>query len=102
MLLHDLPAHGHRYQRCVGFDAMNATYTVTYEMDQKLGTDYHERFKKFLLYVQENDLMVAGSHDRPQGRPQSSVPASRPIRTSSCMWSTRTTGASTSPARNAT
>ena len=25
------------YQRCVGFDAMNATYTVTYECDQALG-----------------------------------------------------------------
>lgn len=55
------------YQRCVGFDAMNATYTVTYEMDQKLGTDYHERFKKFLLYVQENDLMVAGAMTDPKG-----------------------------------
>lgn len=55
------------YQRCVGFDAMNATYTVTYEMDQKLGTSYHERFKKFLLYVQENDLMVAGAMTDPKG-----------------------------------
>lgn len=33
------------YQRCVGFDAMNATYTVTYEIDQAMGTDYHDRFK---------------------------------------------------------
>ena len=49
------------YQRCVGFDAMNATYTVTYEIDQAMGTNYHERFKKFLEYVQENDLMISGS-----------------------------------------
>ena len=49
------------YQRCVGFDAMNATYSVTYEVDQKYGTDYHERFKKFLKYVQDNDLMIAGA-----------------------------------------
>ena len=49
------------YQRCVGFDAMNATYTVTYECDQALGTDYHERFKKFLIQVQDNDWMVAGA-----------------------------------------
>ncbi|WP_130862604.1 4-hydroxyphenylacetate 3-hydroxylase family protein [Bacilliculturomica massiliensis] len=55
------------YQRCVGFDAMNTTYSVTYDMDQKLGTDYHERFKKFLLYVQENDLMVAGAMTDPKG-----------------------------------
>ena len=49
------------YQRCVGFDALNATYSVSYEIDQKYGTDYHERFKKFLVYVQDNDLMVAGA-----------------------------------------
>ena len=49
------------YQRCVGFDAMNATYSVTYEIDQKYGTEYHERFRKFLTYVQDNDLMVAGA-----------------------------------------
>ena len=49
------------YQRCVGFDAMNATYTVTYEIDQAMGTDYHDRFKKYLEYVQENGLMVSGS-----------------------------------------
>lgn len=55
------------YQRCVGFDAMNATYSVTYEMDKALGTEYHERFKKFLLYVQENDLMIAGAMTDPKG-----------------------------------
>ena len=49
------------YQRCVGFDAMNATYSVTYEIDQAMGTHYHERFKKYLEYVQENDLMIAGA-----------------------------------------
>ena len=49
------------YQRCVGFDALNATYSVTYEIDQKYGTDYHERFKKFLTYIQDNDLMLAGA-----------------------------------------
>ncbi len=49
------------YQRCVGFDAMNATYTVTYEIDQAMGTHYHDNFKKFLVYIQDNDLMVAGA-----------------------------------------
>lgn len=55
------------YQRCVGFDAMNSLYTVTYEMDQKLGTDYHERFKKYLLHIQETDNMVAGAMTDPKG-----------------------------------
>ncbi|MFH1092209.1 MAG: 4-hydroxyphenylacetate 3-hydroxylase family protein [Pseudomonadota bacterium] len=49
------------FQRCVGLDALNAVYNTTYEMDQKLGTSYHENFKKFLLHVQEHDLMSAGA-----------------------------------------
>ena len=55
------------YQRCVGFDAINALYSVTFEMDKKLGTDYHRRLKSFLEYWQENDLMVAGAMTDPKG-----------------------------------
>lgn len=29
------------FQRCVGFDGLNAVYSVSYEIDQKYGTDYH-------------------------------------------------------------
>lgn len=58
---------GSCYQRCVGWDAMNATYTVTFEMDKELGTDYHQRFRKYLEYIQENDLMVAGAMTDPKG-----------------------------------
>lgn len=49
------------FQRCVGFDAMNATYIVTHKIDQECGTHYHEQFIEYMKYVQENDLMIAGS-----------------------------------------
>jgi len=52
---------GSCFQRCVGLDAMNALYTTTFEMDQKLGTDYFERLKRFVLKVQEEDLMIGGA-----------------------------------------
>lgn len=55
------------FQRCVGMDAMNAVYSTTYDMDKKLGTDYHSRFLKFLEYVQENDLVVDGAMTDPKG-----------------------------------
>lgn len=55
------------FQRCVGFDALNALYSLTYDMDQDLKTEYHQRFKQYLLYIQENDLMVAGSMTDPKG-----------------------------------
>jgi 4-hydroxybutyryl-CoA dehydratase/vinylacetyl-CoA-Delta-isomerase len=45
-------------QRCMGTDALNALDVVTYDMDQACGTNYHERFEKYLLYSQENDLVA--------------------------------------------
>ena len=55
------------FQRCVGMDAFNATYSTTYEIDEKYGTHYHENFKKFLTYIQENDLIVDGAMTDPKG-----------------------------------
>jgi 4-hydroxybutyryl-CoA dehydratase/vinylacetyl-CoA-Delta-isomerase len=49
------------FQRCVGFDTANALYSVTYEMDKKSNTNYHERFKKYWIEVQNQDLMVDGA-----------------------------------------
>ena len=49
------------FQRCVGFDAANALYSVTYEMDKKYNTNYHERFKNYWIEVQNQDLMVDGA-----------------------------------------
>ncbi|MDR2603883.1 MAG: 4-hydroxyphenylacetate 3-hydroxylase family protein [Desulfovibrio sp.] len=58
---------GSCYQRCVGFDALNALYGTTFEMDKALGTRSHEKMKDFLLQVQENDWMVAGAMTDPKG-----------------------------------
>ena len=55
------------FQRCVGMDAVNAVDSVTFEMDKKLGTQYHERFLKFLLMMQEEDLTVDGAMTDPKG-----------------------------------
>ena len=48
------------FQRCVGWDALNTVYSVSYEIDQKYGTDYHERVCNYVKYIQKNDLMVVG------------------------------------------
>lgn len=55
------------FQRCVGMDAFNAVYSTTYECDKEHGTNYHENFKKFLAYSQENDLTVDGAMTDPKG-----------------------------------
>jgi 4-hydroxybutyryl-CoA dehydratase/vinylacetyl-CoA-Delta-isomerase len=49
------------FQRCVGWDALNAISSVTYELDQAKGTHYHKRFLDYLKYVQENDLVLNGA-----------------------------------------
>jgi 4-hydroxybutyryl-CoA dehydratase/vinylacetyl-CoA-Delta-isomerase len=56
-------------------DAINAVDSVTFEMDKKLGTHYHERFIKFLKMMQENDLTVDGAMTDPKG--DRSLPPSR-------------------------
>ena len=55
------------FQRCVGMDAINAVDSTTFEMDKKLGTNYHERFKKFLLKMQQEDWTVDGAMTDPKG-----------------------------------
>ena len=55
------------FQRCVGMDAFNSVFSTTYEIDEKYGTHYHENFKKFLTYVQDNDLTVDGAMTDPKG-----------------------------------
>ena len=55
------------FQRCVGMDAFNAVYSTTFEIDEKYGTAYHDRFVKFLEMVQEEDLTVDGAMTDPKG-----------------------------------
>lgn len=52
---------GSCFQRCVGWDALNALSSVTYEVDEAKGTDYYKRFMGYLSYVQENDLVCNGA-----------------------------------------
>ena len=49
------------FQRCVGMDAFNSLYSVTYEIDEKHGTPYHERLKTFLTEMQERNYVVGGA-----------------------------------------
>ena len=52
---------GSCFQRCVGMDTLNALSMVTYDIDQKYGTEYNKRFLKYLRYVQDEDLVCCGA-----------------------------------------
>ena len=46
-------------QRCMGVDALNAIYAVSYEADKENNeaSEYHENFKKWLIRFQNEDLV---------------------------------------------
>jgi 4-hydroxybutyryl-CoA dehydratase/vinylacetyl-CoA-Delta-isomerase len=65
------------FQRCVGFDGINAVYSVAYEIDEKLGTDYLQRFNRWLTHIQDENRMVVGAMTDPKGD-RSKGPADQP------------------------
>lgn len=58
---------GSCFQRCVGWDAMNAVYMTTFEIDQKYGTNYHQHFIEYLKMIQSTNQMVVGGMTDPKG-----------------------------------
>jgi len=47
--------------RCVGFNAINAMWATTYEIDKEMGTEYHKRLQTWLLDAQKRDITLAGA-----------------------------------------
>jgi 4-hydroxybutyryl-CoA dehydratase/vinylacetyl-CoA-Delta-isomerase len=70
-------ATGTCFQRCVGWDALNALESTTFEIDQALDTHYHDRFERYLRYVQEYDLVCNGAMTDVKG--DRSLPPSRQV-----------------------
>ena len=48
-------------------DAINAIDSVTFEMDRDNASNYHERFRAYLRFIQDNDLVVDGAMTDPKG-----------------------------------
>jgi 4-hydroxybutyryl-CoA dehydratase/vinylacetyl-CoA-Delta-isomerase len=55
------------FQRCVGMDALNAVYLTTYEIDKKLGTNYHQRFLDYAKMAETKDWTIDGCMTDPKG-----------------------------------
>jgi 4-hydroxybutyryl-CoA dehydratase/vinylacetyl-CoA-Delta-isomerase len=49
------------FQRCVGMDAINSLYSITYDIDQTEHTHYHERFRDFVSHMQRENFVVGGA-----------------------------------------
>jgi 4-hydroxybutyryl-CoA dehydratase/vinylacetyl-CoA-Delta-isomerase len=46
---------------CAGWTAMNVIWDATWQMDKDLGTDYHERVKKYWKFMEDNCVTMAGA-----------------------------------------
>jgi 4-hydroxybutyryl-CoA dehydratase/vinylacetyl-CoA-Delta-isomerase len=55
------------FQRCVGMDAINSMFSVTYDIDQKHGSEYHARFVEFVKHMQRENFVVGGAMTDPKG-----------------------------------
>jgi 4-hydroxybutyryl-CoA dehydratase / vinylacetyl-CoA-Delta-isomerase len=55
------------FQRCVGMDAINSLWSVTYDIDQKQKTGYHARFRDFVGMLQAGNLVLGGAMTDPKG-----------------------------------
>jgi 4-hydroxybutyryl-CoA dehydratase/vinylacetyl-CoA-Delta-isomerase len=55
------------FQRCVGMDALNALFSVTFDADRAHGTSYHERLRAFIAHVQRENLVLGGAMTDPKG-----------------------------------
>ncbi|MEM2759259.1 MAG: 4-hydroxyphenylacetate 3-hydroxylase N-terminal domain-containing protein [Nitrososphaerales archaeon] len=55
------------FQRCVGMDALNSLFSVTYEIDEKYRTNYYQRLRDFIRYVQDENLVIGGAMTDPKG-----------------------------------
>ncbi|MBN2112519.1 MAG: 4-hydroxybutyryl-CoA dehydratase [Acidimicrobiia bacterium] len=67
------------FQRCVGMDAINSLFSLTFDVDAARGTAYHQRFRQWLAGVQRGNLVVGGAMtdvkgDRSRGPAQQADP----------------------------
>ncbi|MEP0828007.1 MAG: 4-hydroxyphenylacetate 3-hydroxylase [bacterium] len=53
--------------RCVGWNALNAIYITSWEIDKKYGTEYHDRFMRWLKEAQHSDITISGALTDPKG-----------------------------------
>jgi 4-hydroxybutyryl-CoA dehydratase/vinylacetyl-CoA-Delta-isomerase len=55
------------FQRCTGLDTISVMHSITYEIDDKYGSDYHQRFLEFLKEAQRRNVLIAVGMTDPKG-----------------------------------
>ena len=55
------------FQRCAGLDTISVLHSITYDIDQKHGTTYHQRFLAFMKLAQQNNIVIGAGMTDPKG-----------------------------------
>jgi 4-hydroxybutyryl-CoA dehydratase/vinylacetyl-CoA-Delta-isomerase len=55
------------FQRCAGLDTISVLHSITYDIDQKHGTEYHRRYLAFLKEAQRNNVIIGAGMTDPKG-----------------------------------
>ena len=55
------------FQRCTGLDTLSVLHSITYDIDQKYGTPYHQRYIEFLKKAQKHNILIAAGMTDPKG-----------------------------------
>ncbi len=55
------------FQRCTGLDTISVLHSITYDIDAKHGTQYHQRFLTFLKRAQTANILIAAGMTDPKG-----------------------------------
>lgn len=55
------------FQRCAGLDTISVLHSITYDIDQKHGTGYHQRYLDFLKMAQRHNIIIGAGMTDPKG-----------------------------------
>ena len=55
------------FQRCTGLDTISVMHSITYEIDDKYGSNYHANFLEFLKEAQRRNVLIAVGMTDPKG-----------------------------------
>lgn len=55
------------FQRCTGLDVISVLHSITYDVDQEHGTEYHPRYLEFLKRAQRHNILIAAGMTDPKG-----------------------------------
>lgn len=55
------------FQRCAGLDTISVLHSITYDIDQKYGTVYHQRYLEFMKLAQRHNIIIGAGMTDPKG-----------------------------------